>query len=139
MRALHLKASSKKFQTPSWKKSKEICSFVFMEINAQLLKHLELLFGSIGVILSLFFSLFLLITRKQQPKANFFLFIYLLAFSLRIGKSLFFNYFPIDPEIRNIFLGVLLTIGPSIWFYTKFLFQPSIASYIEIIGKLKSL
>lgn len=96
-----------------------------MEINAQLLRHLELLFGSIGVILSLFFSLFLLITRKQQPKANFFLFIYLLAFSLRIGKSLFFNYFPIDPEIRNIFLGVLLTIGPSTWFYTKFLSQPN--------------
>ncbi|WP_273566880.1 helix-turn-helix domain-containing protein [Maribacter halichondriae] len=53
--------------------------------------------------------------------------IYLLAFSLRISKSLFFNYFPIDPVIRNIFLGVLLTIGPSIWFYTKYLAKPSIS------------
>ncbi|MEE9374175.1 MAG: helix-turn-helix domain-containing protein [Saprospiraceae bacterium] len=88
------------------------------------MKHIELLIGSIGVILSLFFSAFLIISRQQQPKANIFLAIYLLAFSLRIGKSLFFNYFPIDPVIRNIFLGVLLTIGPSIWFYTNYLSKP---------------
>lgn len=95
-----------------------------METNAQLFKHIELLFGSIGVMLSLFFAAFLIISRKKQPKANIFLTIYLLAFSLRIGKSLFFNYFPIDPVIRNIFLGVLLTIGPAIWFYTNYLYKP---------------
>lgn len=96
-----------------------------MEPNAQLFKHIELLIGSIGVMLSLFFATFLIITHKKQPKANLFLTIYLLAFSLRIGKSLFFNYFPIDPVIRNVFLGVLLTIGPSIWFYTNFLHTPT--------------
>ncbi|MDB4292457.1 helix-turn-helix domain-containing protein [Maribacter sp.] len=95
-----------------------------MEANAQLFRHIELLFGSIGVMLSLFFATFLIISRHKQPKANVFLTIYLLAFSLRIGKSLFFNYFPIDPVIRNIFLGVLLTIGPSIWFYTNYLSKP---------------
>ena len=94
-----------------------------METNAQLFKHIELLIGSIGVMLSLFFATFLIITRKNQPKANVFLTIYLLAFSLRIGKSLFFNYFPIDPVIRNIFLGVLLSIGPSVWFYTNYLYK----------------
>jgi len=104
-----------------------------METNAQLFKHIELLIGSIGVILSLFFGLFLLITRKQQPKANIFLSIYLLAFSLRIGKSLFFNYFPIDPVVRNIFLGVLLTIGPSIWFYTIYLSKPGIPVKLNTI------
>ncbi|MEP2057976.1 MAG: helix-turn-helix domain-containing protein [Maribacter litoralis] len=98
-----------------------------MENNVQLLKHIELLIGSIGVILSLFFGLFLFINRKQQPKANIFLSIYLLAFSLRIGKSLFYNYFPIDPVIRNIFLGVLLTIGPSLWFYTNYLTKPDVS------------
>ncbi len=97
-----------------------------MEINAQLLKHIELLIGSIGVMLSLFFATFLIITNQRQPKANIFLTIYLLAFSLRIGKSLFFNYFPIDPVIRNIFLGVLLTIGPSVWFYTNYLSKPNV-------------
>ncbi|MFT6796718.1 MAG: AraC-like DNA-binding protein [Maribacter sp.] len=89
-----------------------------MAQNDEIFKHIELFVGSIGVILSLFFGMFLLITRKQQPKANIFLSMYLLAFSLRIGKSLFFNYFPIDPVIRNVFLGVLLAIGPSLWHYS---------------------
>lgn len=94
-----------------------------MEQNQEIFKHIELFVGSIGVILSLFFGLFLMITRKQQPRANVFLAIYLLAFSLRIGKSLFFNYFPIDPVIRNVFLGVLLAIGPSLWLYSYLLKQ----------------
>jgi len=88
-----------------------------MEVNADLLKHIELLVGSIGVIISLLFGIFLLVSRTEQHKANFFLSMYLLAFSLRIGKSLFYNYFPIDPVIRNVFLGVLLAIGPSLWLY----------------------
>lgn len=88
-----------------------------MEVNADILKHIELLVGSIGVIISLLFGIFLLVTRTEQHKANFFLSMYLLAFSLRIGKSLFYNYFPIDPVIRNVFLGVLLAIGPSLWLY----------------------
>lgn len=95
-----------------------------MENNTLLFRHIELLIGSIGVILSLFFGVLLLNTRKQQPKANIFLSIYLIAFGLRIGKSLFYNYFPIDPVIRNMFLGILLNIGPSIWFYTKYLSKP---------------
>lgn len=89
---------------------------------------MELLIGSIGVILSLFFASYLLITRRQQPLANIFLALYLLAFGLRIGKSLFYNYIPIDPVIRNVFLGVLLAVGPSLWFYTKYRFRPE-ASY----------
>ncbi|WP_299116835.1 AraC family transcriptional regulator [uncultured Winogradskyella sp.] len=88
-----------------------------MGVNADILKHIELLVGSIGVIISLLFGLFLLVSRTEQHKANFFLSLYLLAFSLRIGKSLFYNYFPIDPVIRNIFLGILLAIGPSLWLY----------------------
>jgi AraC-like DNA-binding protein len=95
-----------------------------VDTNSEIFKHIELLFGSIGVILGLFFSVFLLVTKKNQPLANSFLAIYLLAFSLRIGKSLFFNYFPIDPVIRNVFLGVLLAIGPSLWFYTKLRYNP---------------
>jgi AraC-like DNA-binding protein len=79
--------------------------------------YIELLLGSIGVILGLFFALFLFIDRRRQPKANIFLAIYLLAFSLRIGKSLFHNYFEIDPTIRVVFLTTLLCVGPAIWLY----------------------
>ncbi len=90
-----------------------------MEVNADILKHIELLVGSIGVSISLLFGIFLLVTRAERHKANFFLSIYLLAFSLRIGKSMFYNYFPIDPVIRNVFLAVLLAIGPSLWLYVS--------------------
>lgn len=90
--------------------------------ESEIIKHIELLIGSIGVIIALFFGLFLLITRNQRAKANVFLVAYLLACALRIGKSLFFNYFPIDPRIRNVFLAMLLAIGPSLWFYVKYLY-----------------
>ncbi|MFD2562102.1 helix-turn-helix domain-containing protein [Aquimarina rubra] len=94
-------------------------------MNPEVFKHIELLLGSIGFIIALFFGLFLIITKKERASANVFLAIYLLAFSLRIGKSLFYNYFPIDPIIRNVFLGMLLAIGPSLWFYTTRLFLPN--------------
>ena len=88
-----------------------------MEVHADILRHIELLIGSIGVILSLLFGVFLLFHTKEQHKANFFLSIYLLAFGLRIGKTLFYTYFPIDPVLRNVFLAALLAIGPSLWWY----------------------
>ncbi|WP_027391230.1 helix-turn-helix domain-containing protein [Aquimarina latercula] len=92
-------------------------------MNPEVYKHIELLLGSIGFIIALFFSAFLIITKEQRSSANIFLAIYLLAFSLRIGKSLFYNYFQIDPIVRNVFLGMLLAIGPSLFFYTKQLFE----------------
>ncbi|MEL6923612.1 MAG: helix-turn-helix domain-containing protein, partial [Bacteroidota bacterium] len=55
---------------------------------------------------------------RTQPRANIFLAIYLLAFSLRIGKSLFHNYFVIDASLRTLFLTTLLCVGPAIWLYT---------------------
>ncbi|WP_299439532.1 helix-turn-helix domain-containing protein [uncultured Aquimarina sp.] len=94
-------------------------------MNPEIFKHIELLLGSVGFIIALFFGVFLLVTKEQRAIANVFLAMYLLAFSLRIGKSLFYNYFPIDPIIRNVFLGLLLAIGPSLWFYTTRLFLPS--------------
>lgn len=103
-------------------------------MNPEVFKHIELLLGSIGFIIALFFGLFLIITKKERASANVFLAIYLLAFSLRIGKSLFYNYFPIDPIIRNVFLGMLLAIGPSLWFYaTKLFFANEIRNSRSIL------
>jgi len=100
-------------------------------MNPEVLRHIELLTGSIGVILGVFFSLFLYVTRQNQHKANIFLSIYLLAFSLRIGKSLFHNYFEIDPTIRVFFLTTLLCVGPSVWLYTYYLSQSKAKSNIK--------
>ncbi|WP_340063284.1 helix-turn-helix transcriptional regulator [Ascidiimonas aurantiaca] len=95
-----------------------------MEINTQILKHAELLFASIGVSMALFFGVFLLITHRKRPGANIFLAFFLIAFSLRIAKSLFFNYFPIHAALRNVFLGLLFVAGPSLWFYGYYSFRP---------------
>ena len=92
-------------------------------MNIELLKQIELIIGSIGVILGVFFSSILFATRINH-KANIFLAIYLLAFSLRIGKSLFHNYFEIDATFRTFFLTTLLCVGPSIWLYTLNLLKP---------------
>lgn len=102
-----------------------------MVFDSEVYKHIELLLGSIGVIIALFFGFFLIATRNKRSKANLFLAVYLLAFSLRIGKSLFYNYFPIDPVIRNVFLGMLLAIGPSLWFYVKYLSQTEVTIKIK--------
>ncbi|MEM8762392.1 MAG: AraC family transcriptional regulator [Bacteroidota bacterium] len=88
-------------------------------MQTEIAKQLELLFGSIGVILGLFFSVFLLTNRKSQIKASFFLGIYLLTFSLRIGKSVFHYFYDISPEIRNFFICILFCVGPSLWLYTR--------------------
>jgi len=93
-------------------------------MDIEILKHIELLVGSIGVVLGVFFSLFLLSNKKDQPKSNVFLAIYLLAFSLRIGKSLFHNYVELDASLRNFFLTTLLCVGPAIWLYTLYLLSP---------------
>lgn len=92
-------------------------------MNAALLQHIELLIGSIGVILGFFFAILLLSDRQRQNHSNIFLAIYLLAFSLRIGKSLFHNYFEINATIRTLFLTTLLAVGPSIWLHTSYLLQ----------------
>ncbi|MEL7006603.1 MAG: hypothetical protein AAFN93_28345 [Bacteroidota bacterium] len=92
-------------------------------MDVQLYQHIELLLGSVGVILGLFFAAFLILTNKAYRFANVFLAIYLLAFSLRIGKSLFHNYFEIDASVRTVLLSTLLAVGPSIWLYIKALIK----------------
>lgn len=84
-------------------------------MSPELLNQFEFLIGSIGVILSLFFGIFLLITYKRRPKANLFLAIYLLAFALRIGKSLFHYDFEIPATIRTYILSTLYVVGPALW------------------------
>ncbi|KQC30106.1 helix-turn-helix domain-containing protein [Flagellimonas eckloniae] len=88
-----------------------------------ILQQLELLLGSIGVILGFFFSAVLFGGRKQQPVYNIFLGVYLAAFSLRIGKSIFHYFYDLDSAIRNFFLSILFCVGPSLWLYTSYLIR----------------
>lgn len=89
-------------------------------MSEAILIQLNIWFGSIGVTISIFFGILLLI-RKRLALSNLFLAIYLFAFALRIGKSLFHNYFEISPTLRTYILSALFCIGPSIWLFTKHL------------------
>lgn len=102
-------------------------------MNPEILKQIEIIFGSVGIILGLFFGIFLLQSRKSQPHANLFLAIYLLAFSLRIGKSIFHNFYEIDATVRTFFLTILLCVGPSLWLYTKHRIAPSSSKRFDLL------
>lgn len=92
-----------------------------MDFSSGFYDRLQLLTGSIGVVLGIFFGLFLLIRKKGYTKANIFLGIYLLTIGVRITKSLFHNYYAISTAVLNIFLSLFLVIGPSLWLYVRYL------------------
>ncbi len=90
-----------------------------------ILAQVQLLFGSVGVTLSVFFSIILL-TKKDKVRRNVFLAVYFLAFALRVGKSLFHQYFEISAIFRTYSIGFLFCIGPSLWLFTQYLVYPKI-------------
>jgi AraC-like DNA-binding protein len=96
-----------------------------MNFEPGFFSRFELLISSIGVVLGFFFGIILLAKTSKNSKANFFLSVYLLAFSIRAGKALFHNYYEINDSILALFLGLFLLIGPSLWFYVKHLYKNS--------------
>lgn len=84
-----------------------------------MLAQIEMLFGSIGVTLSIFFCI-TLINRKHRAIRNVFLIVYFLTFGIRVGKSLFHNYFEISEPLRTYYLSLLFCVGPSLWLFTKY-------------------
>ncbi len=89
-----------------------------MNFSTEIIDRIALLISSIGIIIGIFFAIFLLVKRNNYSKANLFLSIYLFVFSLRMTKSLFYNYFSVNTTVHYIFLGSLLVVGPSLWFYS---------------------
>ncbi|WP_300978691.1 AraC family transcriptional regulator [Flavobacterium sp.] len=93
-----------------------------MNFETEFFNRFELLISSIGIVLGFFFGIILSTKTNKNSKANLFLAIYLLTFSLRTGKALFHNYYAINDRILTLFLGLFLLIGPSLWFYVKLLY-----------------
>lgn len=96
-----------------------------MNFEPEFFNRFELLISSIGVVLGFFFGIILLAKTSKTSKANLFLAVYLLTFSLRTGKALFHNYYVINDSILTLFLGLFLLIGPSLWFYVNHLYKNS--------------
>ena len=88
-----------------------------MSATSEIMDRIVLLLSSIGIISSLFFAILLLVTKNKYAKANVFLAMYLLVFGLRMAKSVFYNYYTFPPTLHHLFLGSLLLVGPSLWFY----------------------
>ncbi len=87
-----------------------------MDYSRDLLFFFSALGAFNGVLLSFYFLFF----SKPKHIANFFLGAFLLALSIRVGKSVFFYF---NPDLAFDFLQFGLTacffIGPSIYFYIK--------------------
>ena len=93
-----------------------------MNFETEFFNRFELLISSIGIVLGFFLGIILITKTNKNSKANLFLALYLVAFSLRTGKALFHNYYAINDCILTLFLGLFLLIGPSLWFYVKLLY-----------------
>jgi len=90
-----------------------------MQFSDETYRLLQTLFGSIGVVLSLFFGFFLLFKVCKRNSAYFFLGMYFILFGFRIGKSLLYGSYTMNNSYLDIFLSLLLAIGPLLWFFTK--------------------
>ncbi len=93
-----------------------------------------ILISCLGVVQALLLCVYLFTLRDK--KANIFLALMLLGLIIRVGKSVFNNYMPLEPWIRNLGISGILITGPFLWFYGKALFEKtdfSNRNYLHLI------
>ncbi len=78
---------------------------------------------SIGISLSLLYSFLLYRWDKRPPYSNQILAILLLFLSLRIGKSVFYNFVDLPLIIKNFGLAFNLAVGPLLLLYGQSLLK----------------
>lgn len=82
-----------------------------------------IILSSIGFLLSGFFSGHLLFLKRNKEPMHLLLGGLLLALSLRVGKSVFYNFTDLPVIVKNIGLAANLAIGPFLLLYGKVLLQ----------------
>lgn len=91
-----------------------------MNINNQILFFLS----ALGVFNSVVLSIYFLFFKHNKTKSNIFLGLLLLSLSIRIGKSVFYNF---NPQLSKTYLQIGLSacflIGPLLYFYVKSILQ----------------
>jgi AraC-like DNA-binding protein len=93
-----------------------------------------IIISCLGVVQAILLCVYLFSLRDK--KANIFLALMLLALIIRVGKSIFNNYMPLEPWIRNLGISGILMTGPFLWFYGKALFEKkdfSTRHYLHLI------
>ncbi|MFH7001399.1 helix-turn-helix domain-containing protein [Flavobacterium bizetiae] len=91
-----------------------------MNINNQILFFLS----ALGVFNSVVLSFYFLFFKQNKAKSDLFLGLLLLSLSIRIGKSVFYNF---NPQLSKTYLQIGLSacflIGPLLYFYVKSILQ----------------
>lgn len=85
--------------------------------------------SSTGFIISGLFSLYLLSAKRLKNTLNLLLGGLLLVLTIRIGKSVFYNFTELPVTIKNIGLAANLAVGPFLILYGKVLLQKHSLSY----------
>ncbi|SNY99440.1 helix-turn-helix domain-containing protein [Flagellimonas pacifica] len=84
---------------------------------------LILILASLGLAQGLFLSLYLFTLKTGNRNAHFFLGLFLLGLTIRVGKSVLNYYVPLENWQNNIGISGILFASPSLWFYGKALFD----------------
>jgi len=91
-----------------------------MNISNQILFFLS----ALGVFNSIVLSFYFLFFKHKKSKSDLFLGLLLLSLSVRIGKSVFYNF---NPQLSKTYLQIGLSacflIGPLLYFYVKSVLQ----------------
>ena len=82
-----------------------------------------IILSSVGFLISGFFSAFLLSKVRGNRLINRLLGFLLLALTLRIAKSVFFNFTELPLVVKNLGLAANLAIGPLLWLYSRALLK----------------
>lgn len=83
---------------------------------------LILILASLGLVQGLFLSLYLFTLKNGHRTSNFFLALFLLGLTIRIGKSVLNYYVLLENWQNNIGISGILFASPALWFYGKTLF-----------------
>lgn len=91
-----------------------------MNIDNQILFFLS----ALGVFNSVVLSFYFLFFKQNKAKSDLFLGLLLLSLSIRIGKSVFYNF---NPQLSKTYLQIGLSacflIGPLLYFYVRSILQ----------------
>lgn len=91
-----------------------------MNINTQILFFLS----ALGVFNSIVLSFYFLLFKNNKTKPDLFLGLLLLSLSIRIGKSVFYNF---NPQLSKTYLQIGLSacflIGPLLYLYVRSMLQ----------------
>jgi AraC-like DNA-binding protein len=93
-----------------------------------------LVLSCLGVVQALFLCGYLFTVKDRR--SNILLALVLLGLTLRIGKSVLYNYIPLEPWMRNLAMAGILMTGPFLWFYGKAIFEKKYFSgndYLHLI------